>query len=478
MFVNFLWRLLGAFIGLIIGVVLAVVLGDQIGKALHISNFEGGRGYFVLFIILPLFVLTGVILGAIMIRAGWRFNVGALLVLGLVAGGFVLTHKDAFITPPPKAEQLGNFELLTYTSEDWGDYYALRYRGQPFQVTGQAGLMGDKTATYTRFNSVVTFTLPISIAAPVFVVNVADPNNQSYFHLVREVNGQATATSLCATSGNVSADWLDVAPSDPTTDRDTVIRRKALDGGRWLLLGDACVLDAQTLTAYEFPTSPLQDGSDAYFDNAKLPIGLAPDQHSFVRVGSSEVRDAKTSDFRGYVAHLIVYDFVNRNSYSLPVERSRMRYNSTKAIDATWLNHHFEWQRIPNAHDRLVARQTFTPLPYHGHLLVDDDFREYQLMPVKPAMLDALAKFLAQAFKAMPAGAKKTDETSEQLDLQINGQTVHLDARHDGYSDSQVVLWMERGSNNQLVETIATRVDEALQTGQYDDLFLGDPVAK
>jgi hypothetical protein len=126
----------------------------------------------------------------------------------------------------------------------------------------------------------------------------------------------------------------------------------------------------------------------------------------------------------------------------------------------------------------LVARQTFTPFPYHGHLSIDVDYREVQLVPVKPAMLDALAKFLAQAFKAVPAGAKKTDETSEQLDLQINGQTVHLDARHDGYSDSQVVLWMERGSNNQLVETIATRVDEALQTGQYDDLFLGDPVAE
>mgnify|MGYP007070998879 CR=1 FL=1 len=199
-------------------------------------------------------------------------------------------------------------------------------------------------------------------------------------------------------------------------------------GGRWLLLGDACVLDVQTLTAYEFPTSPLQDGSSAYFDSSKLPIGLAPDQHSFVRVGSTEVRDANTGDFRGTVAHLIVYDFVDRNSYSLPVERSRMRYNLTKDIDAAWLAHHFEWQHTPNVHDRLVARQTFTPFPYHGHLLVEGDYREYQLTPVKPTMLDALAKLLTQAFKATPAGAKKTDETSEQLDMQINGQTVHLDA--------------------------------------------------
>lgn len=478
MWVNLLWRLLGAFIGLIIGAVLAVVLGDQISKALHISNFEGGRGYFVFLVLIPLFALTGVILGAIMIRASWRFNGGALLVLCVVAGIFVLTHKDAFIAPPPKVEHLGNFDLLTYTSEDWGDYYALRYRGQPFQVTGQAGLMGDKTATYTRFNSIITFTLPISIPAPVFVVNLADPNNQSYFHLVREVNGQATATPLCATSGNVSADWLDVAPSDATAERNTVIRRKALAGGRWLLLGDACVLDVQTLTTYEFPTSPLQDGSDAYFDNAKLPIGLAPDQHSFVRVGSTEVRDANTGDFRGTVAHVIVYDFVNRNSYSLPLERSRMRYSSTKEIDAAWLAHHFEWQRTPNAHDRLVARQTFTPMPYHGHLSVDGDYREYKLMPVKPAMLDALAKLLTQDFKAVAAGAKKTDETSAQLDMQINGQMVHLYAMHDGYSDSQVSLWMDRGGDSRLVETIANRVNEALKTGQYDDLFLGDPVAK
>ena len=126
MFKNLLWRLLGALLGLIVGGVLAVLLGDSIAKVLHISNFEGGRGYFILLVLLPLFGLIGLVLGAIMIRAPWRFNGGVILVLCAISGVFVLMHKDAFIAPPPKVEHLGNFELLVYTSEDWGDYYALR----------------------------------------------------------------------------------------------------------------------------------------------------------------------------------------------------------------------------------------------------------------------------------------------------------------------------------------------------------------
>lgn len=493
-FATLVLRLWGALIGLIIGGVLVRVLGDPIRKALQISNFADGRwGYFDLLVLLPLFGLTGAVLGAIMIGADWRFNLRVVGVLLVIAGGFVLTHKDTFFPPPPTVEHLGNFELLTYNREGWDEgwdvYYKLRYRGQPFPVNGQAGLAGNENATDEPLYSIITFTLPISFSAPVFVFNVkmtsAYGQDRSYFHLVREVDGRATTTLLCFSDTNsrdVSADWLDVEPSDPTAPRDITVHRKALAGGRWLLLGDECVLDVWTLTAYPFPSlPPLGDGSVAAIESSTLPIGLSPDQRSLVRVGTA--RGVGVVDTTRRPVRLIVYNFIKRTSYSLPVERLRMRYNSIQELDAVWLAHYFEWQQSPGASDQLAPRHTFTPLPYHVHLFVDGDSRQYQLLPVKPAMFDVLLKLLVQEFKAVPLDTIQRDATSQEINLQLNGQMITLfykenwGSRVDGFTASRVGFWTGPRETSRLVETIANRVDDVLKTGQYDDLFLGDPVS-
>lgn len=58
---------LGIVIGLIVGGVAGIVLGDPISMALGISDFEGGRGYFVIFLLVPGFALLGAILGALVV---------------------------------------------------------------------------------------------------------------------------------------------------------------------------------------------------------------------------------------------------------------------------------------------------------------------------------------------------------------------------------------------------------------------------
>ncbi len=55
----------GILIGLIVGGLTGGLFGDAIGAAFDISNFEGGRGYFVIFLIIPGFALVGAILGAL-----------------------------------------------------------------------------------------------------------------------------------------------------------------------------------------------------------------------------------------------------------------------------------------------------------------------------------------------------------------------------------------------------------------------------
>lgn len=480
--VHLAWRLLGALIGLLIGIGLAIGLGDAIGRALDISNFEGGRGYFVFLVLIPLFGLSGLILGALMIYWKWQWNLGVVLSVCVAGGLFVLTHRDAFIPPPPQVETIGNLQLLTYDSEDWGQYYALRYRDEPLTIEGRAGMFGDQSASYQTLNAVVTVTLPLSNTTPAIIVNVGDPNNSSFFYLVREVADQANVTELCATGGGVVAvDWLDVAPSDPTAARNLVLRRAGLDGGRWLLLGDSCVLDVQSLTPYHFDTYPLGDGSDASLNQSKLPIGLSPDQHSFVRLGSSEVRDEGAGDFRGYVARLIVYDFVDNRSYTLPIDRRIMRYGDLSVIDNAWLLHHFEWQTNAGGHDRLVQRTDFTPLPYQGYFSGRPDERQYNLAPVKAELLDKLVGLLEQKLQAKQGETQRYD-TSTYVDLQIGEQPVTVSYSNDGYGEPKLSVWQSSAAaqatrDGDLIDEIGRHFDQVLRTGVYDMLFLGDPVA-
>lgn len=63
------------------GAVLAAFLGDWITGVYRMSNFEGGRGYFVLFALIPLGFLGGLVIGALTV---WRIGpTGYLRMQGL-----------------------------------------------------------------------------------------------------------------------------------------------------------------------------------------------------------------------------------------------------------------------------------------------------------------------------------------------------------------------------------------------------------
>jgi hypothetical protein len=63
---GWLRRLIGAVIGLVVGVTLGAVLGNPVATALGVSDFEGAKGYFVAFVLIPLLALAGLIGGAVM----------------------------------------------------------------------------------------------------------------------------------------------------------------------------------------------------------------------------------------------------------------------------------------------------------------------------------------------------------------------------------------------------------------------------
>jgi hypothetical protein len=432
----------------------------------------------------PIAALVGFLAGAV--RAGLppaargarrkRLGIALLLLAALGVAAAFLFHQDAIPDRvehpgpipdraehpgpiPDRAEAIGPFEIVTHKIRymtGWNEgrlhsatteNYSLRYRGQPFTFEGRSGMFGDSTARYEKVNAIITF----PTTEPALVVNVGDPNNRSFFYLVRYSDGAARVEYLGESSGNVSADWLDPAPGTSTGERDITVHRARLDGGRWLLLGEFSVLDVRSLKAYRFEPPP-----GAYLNQFKSAIALSPDQTSFVRLASGESPDN--------LPLLVVFDFVGGSSYTLPIDRRLMRYNDWAEIDAAWLDHYFEWRRTEDEHDHLVQRLDAAPLPYRGRLSVDaDGYREYDLLPVKPEMRDTLVGFLQ---RELAADRFPPEPYGTSVSVRIGADTVHVMSHEDN-----VGLWMDRGTDSRLVEDIAKRFDEALGTGRYDDLF-------
>ena len=59
-------------IGLVVGGLVGLLLGDPISLALGISDFEGERGYFIGFLLIPGFALLGAIVAALVVGLSGR----------------------------------------------------------------------------------------------------------------------------------------------------------------------------------------------------------------------------------------------------------------------------------------------------------------------------------------------------------------------------------------------------------------------
>jgi hypothetical protein len=307
---------------------------------------------------------------------------------------------------------------------------------------------GASTRQYTGVNSLITF----DTREPAVVVNVGDPNNDSFYYLVHERDGVAVADPLGPGRGGVSAEWLDPAAGDSTRVTNVTLHRGRMTGGRFLLLGQSTVFDVSTLKSY-----PVREAYGAYPNQFKPPMAFSPDHTSFVRWGSGP-ENAPT---------LVVYDFVGDTTYTVPIDRKVMRYNGWEEIGAAWFDHYFEWTDQPGGHQKLAARQGVTPLPYVGQLVTDQydpSYVEYNLLPVMPTMQDTVVRFIEREFQGKNQGLSPGGSTVMLL--------VGLDTVNVLLHDDQVGVFNNRGSNPEIIKQIGKRFDGALATGQHDGLFL------
>jgi hypothetical protein len=143
---------------------------------------------------------------------------------------------------------------------------------------------------------------------------------------------------------------LDGPDADSSGVQDIAVHRRRFTGGRFLMLGNAFVLDTAT-----FQSGKLKYG-EVHPNQFAAPLGMSPDAHSFVRFGykddNSEV--------------LLDCDFAASEVHVLPLTRARTRYNSWEELDGDWLRYHFEWRPGANGHLRLAERDALRPLPYRG----------------------------------------------------------------------------------------------------------------
>lgn len=483
---NFLWRLAGIVLGIVGGGVLAALTGDLWARIFHISNFEGGRGYFVAFIILPIFIIVGAILGAIMITQGWRFNLSVLGILALLTGGLVY-----MINLPYQTETIGNFELQTYESESYGDQYGLRYQGKRVDVEELAG-RNERNRRVAAFVQITPTVTADTDSSQRFIVIVGPPHETRAVYLVGEKDGAAFASYLCDTDVD-AVDAIDQQPAINLTDnidsrrRNIYLHRKEITGSRWFLLGDGCVFDLQTATAYPFTTRQARDSADPSLDKMHLPIALSPDRRSLVRLVTINQFDAQTDQHVGYSLHLLVNNFVEDSSELIAIDPQRMRVNRQLAqveaaddIDQQWLDHHFEWQKDKDGNDRLVERSQFTPWALRGWLTGYDPDLEFRLVYAKPELIDTLEEFLIAQFEAKRINREHSDENGSiytYIQLQIDGKELTLSFRSDDYSPSQISLWQSAPDlrDGEWLKEIAQAVNQKIQNGTYDDLFIFEP---
>jgi hypothetical protein len=378
----------------------------------------------------------------------------------VLGAGLIVAAISAWIyvskgpSVPAQVEALGPLELITHTTSYlggfnegrlyWGntEHSSIRYHGIPFSFEGRGGMFGNATAHYSAFNALITF--PAS--EPSVVVNVGDPNNSSFFYLVREGKPDPRIDFLTEVRGGVDATMLDGPHADSSAVQDIAVHRRRFNGGRFLLLGPYCVLDIETLQPH------LIRANDASHPNPFAPqLEMSPDRHSFVRFG-----------YAGDNAHVLIdSDFVTGEVRAIPIVRARMRYNGWEELNGLWVDRHFEWRPASDGHLRLAERAHFTPLPFRGG---HSSSQEYNLVRVKAEMFDRVLEFLSKEF---PGARQTRDATITSVEFLIDGNSVHV-LLHD----AQVGIWTDTESKSHIVERIGGRFDELLKTRVHDELFL------
>ncbi|MEP7384392.1 MAG: hypothetical protein ABI910_22130 [Gemmatimonadota bacterium] len=228
--------------------------------------------------------------------------------------------------------------------------------------------------------------------------------------------------------------------------------------GLYRLPGGILDTRSHTFTSSEPPEEPSPI-------NGLPVISLSPDEQSYVWFTDNGEENSPV---------LCVTNWRERHTYTVPIDRSRMRYNEYDRLDPAWVSHHYEWVRAPDGSIRLAARAHFTPIPYRGDREIDRNgvMSSYYLRPGGTALRDAMIDAMVRELGA------------ERMPDELNG--YHKVVRYEGKlvkgavveSGGFISIGMEFGSEDSaLMQRLADRLDVLLATGRFDEFFHVDTKA-
>jgi hypothetical protein len=363
---------------------------------------------------------------------------------------------------PVRTETIGPFEVQTIAwyfyneSMETGKVvlatngrFAVRHGGQTITVDAKQAESEASEPKLERADGVAVIG---GRSQPGLLVHFVDNSSQGPCYVLTDQGGQLETTYIphcSAAAGSVlTTDSAAFRDGDRKTPRGRIDYITFEKPGLYSV--GYSVLDSRRLTTYtyEFP-----EGFSPF--PAVSPLGISPDERSFVRFGSVYSGDNRTS--------VAVMNFVDNKSYSLPVDEARMRYPALESIDPAWLMHHFEWHKGSGGADSLVERKSFVPLPYHTRPVAGSG---YWLEPAQQPLRDAVIDFIVAEFKGEKVPVA---EYAYEYPVKIGTDTINVAY---GETGNYVAISLPTGGTNKaLLETIVHRLDAALATGKYDDMF-------
>ena len=371
-----------------------------------------------------------------------------------VNGGFSYRFRVQLASEPFRTEDVGPFGVETRVS----GFYRVSGVAR-FAAKSEFAIRHGDTAVPGLEH--VTAVTAIGGAIPALLASASEPERGQVCHLVRERDGQVSDTVIgaCAAPSPVSPITSDPATFDAA--RGAPPLAGWLDSGSLSRPGlfqiGQMVLDTRDLTTSTF-TYP-----NDYSPNVSVPpLALSPDARSFVLLVSAQMT--------GTPALLVV----NRgsDSYAVPIDRARMRFNNDKELGPGWIAHHFTWRTSGGGDGlHLVPRPDFVPLPYHGELTLGKvgDYQSYTLRPGGAGLREAVVRHLVEEM----GGERLPDESAGyQQRVRIDGKELHITV---GDSPAYVNVSMDESSGDPVVMAeVARQLDRWLADGGQDRLFVAD----
>jgi hypothetical protein len=379
--------------------------------------------------------------------------------------GYTYRYRVQKRSEPVRTETVGPFDVQTIAHYFYNETvngktvlatsgrFAIRHRGQPVAVGGSGSDSAGANAAsrLDRADGVAVIGGP----QPALLVHFIDPNDSGPCVVLTEEAGSLRTIPVpdCSyANGSVlTSDTATFRQGERQVPRGHVNRLTFETPGLYSIGGSVIDTRRMAVHTYEFP-----EGFSIF--PAVPPLGVSPDERSFVRFGS--VWDGATNQSHTSIA---VVDFVGHRSYVLPVDEARMRYAKLDVIDPVWLMHHFAWAKGSDGIDSLVERKGFVPIPYHGTLT---EASGYWLEPAREGLRDAILDFLVKEYKGERV---PVESYAYEYPVKIDGQVINVAY---GSTGNYVAVSVPHGvTDRTLLETIAKRFDAELATGKYDALF-------